>query len=269
MLSYDTVTIWSWSPDPGVIVGVWAATWFYLRAIRRRPVERARVVSFFAGLAAIVVALLSPIEPLADDYLLSAHMVQHLLLTVTAPALMLYGLAPWMYDWFERRTLLWRAWRLLTAPVLAFVLFHLPYSLAHVPVFYDATLRILPLHMAEHGIFIGTAFIAWWPVLAPGHARGQLPPALQMIYLFVQTIPGQIVGALITLADAPIYPTYADAPRVWDLSPLVDQQIGGLIMWIGTSTLYLAALTVVFFRWAGREERAERARYAASAKPAP
>jgi cytochrome c oxidase assembly factor CtaG len=262
MLTHDTVTIWSWSLDPGVVVGVWAATWFYLRAIRRRPVERARVVSFFSGLTAVVLALLSPLGLLADDYLLSAHMVQHLLLTIAAPVLMLYGVAPWMYDWFEQRTLLWRAWRIVTTPVLAFTLFHLPFALSHAPVFYDATLRILPLHIAEHSLFLGTAFIAWWPVLAPGRERGQLPPALQLIYLFLQTIPGQIVGALITLADAPIYPTYADASRVWGLSPLVDQQIGGLIMWVGTSTVYLAALAVVFFRWAGKEERAERARYA-------
>ena len=89
-----------------------------------------------------------------------------------------------------------------------------------------------------------------------------IPPAVAILYLFVQTIPGQIVGAFITYADHVLYPSYLDAARVIDMSALTDQQIGGLIMWIGTSTLYLAALGIIFFRWANTEDREQQKRFA-------
>jgi putative membrane protein len=266
---FDVVTIWSWYPDPVVILGVSAATWLYLRAIgpqRHRfegsaPVERARVVSYFLGLAAIVVALLSPLEPLADDYLLSAHMIQHLLLTIVAPPLMLYGIPVWVWAAFRRRERVWRVWRVLTLPLVALVLFHGPFSVAHVPWFYDLTLRSTVVHVAEHFVFTGAAFLVWWPVLAPGRSFGQLPPGLSILYLFAQTVPGQLVGALITVADSPLYQTYADASRVLGISVMADQQAGGLIMWVGTGTFYLSAMSVVFFRWAQGEDSRERGRW--------
>jgi putative membrane protein len=266
----------SWFPDPVVILGVLAATFCYLRLCRpwqtrftaSAPIPTARRVSFFAGLACAVLALLSPLEPLADDYLLSAHMVQHLLLTLAIPPLIYYGLPEWFYAACARSGRPWRVWRTLTQPVLAFAIFQLPFSLAHAPIFYDLTLRNQPVHIAEHLVFIGTAFVAWWPLLAPGRAYGQLTPGAQLLYLFAQTAPGQLVGALITIGDGVLYSKYAAAPRIWGLSPLADQQLGGLIMWIGTGTVYLGAMAYVFFRWAGGEDRAEKERYAALARKA-
>jgi putative membrane protein len=267
------VSFWSWSADPGVAFGVTLAGWYYLRAARRagaQPVSRLRMASFFGGLAAVVVALLSPIGVIADDYLLSVHMVQHLLLTVVAPPLIILGTPRWMFEGLQRIAggAPWRVWRFVTRPVLAFVLFQLPFALFHAPVIYDLGLRSQPFHIFEHLIFMLTAFVAWWPVLAPGRDMGQLSPPLAMLYLFASTLPGQIVGALITYADHPLYDTYANAARLWGLSPLVDQQIGGLIMWLGTSTLYLTVLAIVFFRWAGGEDRAERQRYGGG-RPSP
>jgi putative membrane protein len=270
--TFDVITFWSWYPDPVVLFGVIAASWLYLRAIgpqRHRfedsaPVERKRVMAFFLGLAAIVLALLSPLEPLADDYLLSAHMIQHLLLTITAPPLIIYGIPVWVWAAFRRREHLWRVWRVLTLPLLAFMLFHLPFSLAHVPWFYNLTLQSTTVHVAEHFVFTAAAFLVWWPVLAPGRSFGQLPAGLSILYLFAQTIPGQLVGALITVADHPLYQTYADASRVLGISVMADQQAGGLIMWVGTGTFYLSAMSIVFFRWARSEDARERERWVAS-----
>lgn len=275
--TFETVTIWSWYPDPVVVFGVILAGWLYLKLTggwRERidgsmPVERSRKVAFFTGSAAIVVALLSPLGVLADDFLLSMHMLQHTLLTIVAPPLMLYGIPPWAYAAFARRfPRVWSAWRFITKPILAFVLFHLPYAVWHVPVLYDEILINQPFHIAAHQVFIATSFIAWWPLVAPGRAYGQITPPMQMIYLFLQTLPGQIVGAFITLADNPLYHRYQEAPRVWGLSIMADQQLGGLIMWVGMGTFYLAAMSFVFFRWASQEDRAERQRYsAARARP--
>lgn len=275
--TFDTITIWSWYPDPVVIFGVLMAGWLYLRAIgplRQRfdgsaPVERSRIACYFIGLAAIVVALLSPLEPLADDYLLSAHMIQHLLLTIVAPPLMLIGVPPWIWAAFKRRANVWRVWRVLTMPLVAIVLFHLPFSFVHVPWVYELTLNSTWVHVATHFVFIGTSLLVWWPVLAPGRAYGQLVPGLAILFLFAQTVPGQLVGALITIADDPLYPTYAAASRVWGMSPMVDQQAGGLIMWVGTGTFYLAAMSVIFFRWASNEDARERSRWTADAAPQP
>ncbi len=263
------VSFWSWSPDPGVAFGVTAAAWYYYRRAAGRPddgiqpIPRARRISFAAGLATIVLALMSPIGVLADDYLLSFHMLQHVMLTIVAPVLILLGIPAWMYqpvvNAFGGR--LWRVWRVLTLPVIAFVLFHLPYSVYHVPVVYDLSLQYLPVHIAAHTFLLGVAMISWWSVLAPSKELGKVAPAVAMLYLFVQTIPGQVVGALITYADHVLYPSYREAGRVFGLSAMNDQQIGGLIMWIGTSTIYLAAVAIVFFRWASREDRAHQKHY--------
>jgi putative membrane protein len=264
-----SVSFWSWSPDPAVAFGVTAAAWYYFRRAGGRPdegiesISLARRISFTAGLVTIVIALMSPIGVLADDYLLSVHMLQHVLLTIAVPILILLGIPAWMYEPVTRAFggKLWRVWRVLTLPVVAFVLFQVPYSIYHVPAAYDLSLRYLPVHIAIHMFLLFAAFIAWWAVLAPSPELGKVAPAVAMLYLFVQTIPGQIVGAFITYADNVLYPTYDHANRAFGLSAMTDQQIGGLIMWIGVSTIYLASVGIVFFRWASREDRAQREHY--------
>jgi putative membrane protein len=263
------VSILSWSADPGVAFGVSAAAWYYYRRAGGRPdegiepISTIRKVSFGAGLATIVLALMSPIGVLADDHSLAFHMLQHVMLTIAAPVLLLLGIPAWMYSLAVRAFSgrLWRVWRVLTLPVIAFVLFHLPYSVYHVPAVYDLSLQYLPIHIAAHMFLLVAAIISWWAVLAPSPELGKAPAAIAIIYLFLQTIPGQIVGALITFADDPLYPSYLEGGRVFGLSVMADQQIGGMIMWVGTSTIYLAAVAIVFFRWANQEDRAHRKQY--------
>jgi putative membrane protein len=124
----------------------------------------------------------------------------------------------------------------------------------HVPAYYDATLRSTPLHALEHVMFIVTATLTWWPVFSPMDELPRLPDPAQCLYLFLESIPPTILGALITFAGWVLYPTYAHAPRVWGLSPEIDQQAAGLIMWIPGALVYLLVLTVVFFRWFGEDD---------------
>lgn len=267
------ISLLTWYPDPIVLFGVLAAGFLYFRytgPLRVRfqgsaPVPRARQVSFYGGLAAVVIALLSPLGVLADDYSLTAHMVQHLFLTMVIPPALLWGVPVWMIDACIRRLpRAWSVWRVLTRPPVAFVAAHLPYSIAHFPIIYEAMLTITPVHIASHEVFFLTAFLAWWPILAPGPEYGRLTPPLQMLYFFVQTIPGQIVGAMIALAEDPLYSPYVEAPRVLGLSVMADQQIAGMIMWVMTGVVYLGLMAIVFFRWASAEDRAEARRYAAA-----
>jgi putative membrane protein len=101
---------------------------------------------------------------------------------------------------------------------------------------------------------MAAAVVTWWPLLSPLAELPRLPYSLQLLYICLQTIPGALVGAFITLADRVLYATYAAAPRVTALSPKEDQQVAGLIMWLGSWALYFVVLTIVFFVWANREQ---------------
>jgi putative membrane protein len=100
----------------------------------------------------------------------------------------------------------------------------------------------------------------WWPVLSPVPELPRASYPAQLLYLFLLGIPMSLVGAMITLADAPLYPFYAAAPRVWSLSPMADQQIGGLMMWVPGGLVFWLAMTVVWFRWSVREARGDAER---------
>jgi putative membrane protein len=145
--------------------------------------------------------------------------------------------------------------RWATRPVQAAIVFCVPITLWHFPGAYQLAMRNHDVHIVQHLVFIATAVIMWWPVLSP---LPELPRASypgQMLYLFLLGIPMSIVGAMITLANDPLYPFYAAAPeRVWGLSLLADQQIGGLMMWVPGGLVFWIAMTVVWFRWSSREE---------------
>ncbi len=257
----------SWQFEPTVVIGVAVAGFLYFRWIHnyetRNPgVRAASAVQkglFIAGLATFIVALLSPVDVFAS-YLLTMHMTQHILLTIVGPPLLLAGLPKVMYQWFSERGSLWDYWRVLTNPVVALLVFNAVFSLIHLPVFYDLILRNEPVHIASHLALMGTALLSWWPVLAPGREFGELSPAIKGLYLLAHTVPGQIVGAIITMAGTVLYVEYSHAPeRVWGLTLIGDQEIGGLLMWIGVGSFYFAAAGLAFYRWAdeadGKEER--------------
>ena len=248
-----------WDLHPSVVIGLVLlgglyVSWGGLRADRRR------VVAFGAALLVIFASLNGPLHDLSDNYLFSAHMGQHLLLTLLFPPLLLYGTPAWVV----RRVLAPR-WvtalaRIVTRPVIAAATFTAPIVLWHVPVFYEAALRHHNLHILQHLVFLTTAAIMWWPVLSPVPELPRLPYPGQMLYLFLLGLPMSITGALITLSDSVLYPFYAAAPRVWDLDALADQQIGGLLMWVVGGLALWGAMTVVWFRWSAWEARGEAER---------
>lgn len=222
-------------------------------------VSTARVTAFMAGLLAAVAALSSPIHDLADSYLLSAHMVQHLLLTLALPPLMLIGTPAWLLRPLVRHPLVLAAGRLLTRPGVAFAVFNVTFSVWHVPALYDRALREHGVHILEHLLLIAAAVLTWWPVAGPLPELPRLSYPGQVLYLALQAVPATALGAVITFAPDPLYPWYVAAPRVVGLSALADQQLAGVIMWVPGSLIYLAALTVVFFLWVGRGDEAPRA----------
>src|SRR2546423_10118206 len=218
-----------WNIHPSVAAGLvlLGGLYAYLGGLRS---GRRHVASFFGALVVLFLALNGPLHNLSDKYLFSVHMAQHLLLTLVFPPLLLYGTpAPVV------RPLLTPRWvmtvgRAVTKPLPAATLFTAPIVLWHVPVLYEAALRNHHLHIVQHLVFLTTAVIMWWPALSPVPELPRLPHPPQLRYPFLLGIPMSATGALITLSNDPLYPFYAAAPRVWGLSALQDQQIGGLVV---------------------------------------
>ena len=242
-----------------VLIGLVALQAGYLLSTRGRAVPVARQAAFLGGVLTMALALLSPLDDLSDHYLFTAHMLQHLLLTLVAAPLFLLGLPGWLFRDLLKRTRLTPVARRLRHPLFAFGLFNLVFTVAHVPALYELALANEPIHAAEHLVFVGTAVLMWAPILSPApDVVPRYPPLGQVLYLFLQSIPSGLVGALLSASGTAVYTTYVLAPRISPLSAYEDQQLGGLIMWVGTGFYFLIASGVVFFSWASREETANR-----------
>jgi len=242
-----------WDLHPSVVIGLalLGGLYVYLGGL---AAPRRRVASFAGALLVLGVSLNGPLHNLSDGYLFSAHMVQHLVLTLVFPPLLLYGTPAWVVQPLLRPHWVRRLARWATRPLAAGTLFSVPITLWHFPQFYEAALEHHALHIVQHLVFLATGVVMWWPVLSPSPELPRASYLTQLLYLFALGLPMSVAGALITLSGAVLYPFYATAPRVWGLAPLADQQLGGLGMWVG-GTIYLwVAATVVWFRWSAREE---------------
>lgn len=215
--------------------------------------------AFLAGIVVLFIALGPPLDDWSDHYLLTAHMLQHLLLTLLAAPLLLYGTPGWLLEHLTRNRLTNAIGYWLTRPVVAFGVANAVFVLWHVPVLYEAALRSQPVHVLEHGTMLGTAILAWWPILGPLPQWPRLALPLHSLYFFAMTVPNSAVGAFITFAAPGLYSPYDTATRIFGISLQVDQHLAGLIMWVGVSGIYLLLGTVSFFRWTSREEAKERA----------
>jgi putative membrane protein len=205
--------------------------------------------AFYTALALIFLSLNGWIHDLSDYYLFSAHMVQHLVLTLVAPPLLIMGTPGWML----RPALAWRgvgplARAITTAPA-AFLIFNVVLAAWHLPPMYGLAMAHHPVHIAQHLCFMVGATLMWWPVLSPLPELPRLSYPAQMLYLFLLTIPMSIVAVCIVYARSLLYPAYAAAPRIWGITPMQDQMIGALIMWIPGGLFFFVIISVVFFRW--------------------
>jgi putative membrane protein len=255
-----------WHVFPSVLVGLAALGGAYLAAVRWRrhiapgaPVEPRKIAAFLGGLLVTFGALTGPIHDLSDDYLFSAHMVQHMLLVFAIPPLLLYGTPGWMLRPLLRSPTLLSLGRRLTRPVGAFATFNLILVAWHLPPLYNLAMEHHPLHIVEHLMIMAASVVLWWPVLSPVSELPRAPYPVQLLYLFVVGLPMVMVAIFITMAEGILYPFYAAAPRIWqELTPHADQRLGGLIMWIPGGLVFLITITVVFFRWqsAGGEDMA-------------
>lgn len=225
------------------------------------PVPLARVASFAFGMALMLVALQGPLHELSDFFLFSAHMVQHLLVMLVMPPFLLYGTPDWMLRPALRLPGLARAARWITFPVVAFLLNNAIFGAWHFPGPYDLMMRNHDVHVAMHLMIMTTGMIMWWPVMSPLPEIPRIAAPLQMLYLFILGAPMMVVAALITFAASPLYSWYVEAPRIFPLTPLDDQRLGGAIMWVPGALAIWIAITLVYFRWSQREMRDDEASF--------
>ena len=266
----------AWTLDAPLLVGLLTLTGLYLWAVgpmRQRlggspafPTWKA--VAFLTGLLTLGLAIMSPIGEMADRYLFTMHMVQHLILTMISAPLLLVGTPEWIVRPLVQEPWVYAIVRFLTRPIVAFLAFNVAFNGWHFPRFYDLALTNSLVHIIEHQMMTGTAILLWAPSLIPlRELRSSYP--VQMVYYFVNSIMPTILGALITFAPTVLYPTYEKAPRIWGWSAIDDQKIGALIMWVPGGTIFLIAITIAFFKWMQREddEPAFEPRHPESRKP--
>jgi putative membrane protein len=247
----------AWSLHPSVLVGTGILGALYVYGIgpwrRARglpPAPAWRVACFFGALALLLIALNGPIHDLSDYYLFSVHMAQHLLLTLLFPPLLILGLPGWLVEPLIRPRAVLQVARIVTHPVVAAAIFTVTIALWHLSTYYELMMRDHDVHIVTHLMFMATATLMWWPVMSPvPELLPRLGYGLGMLYLFLVGIPMQIVAALITLSGTVLYPWYSVAPRTWGLSPLDDQQLGGLLMWVPGNLYMFLVIGVLFLVW--------------------
>jgi putative membrane protein len=250
----------SWPLDPTVYAGL-VALYFGHAWLARGidDVERRHALYFGLGLLTLWFALETPLDTIADDYLDSVHMVQHVLLGFVAPPLLLLGLSPGMVARLVRVPGL----RAVTEPVPAQVIAGATMIVWHLPALYDATLYSEGLHVTEHLTFIAAGVVMYWPMLqaTSAHARWQMSPGAKLLYMLVATLPQDGVALALIFSRVPFYEYYTHAPRlIAALDPLTDQTVAGaVLMTFGKATIAVAAIAV-FIRWFGADHDSDEAR---------
>jgi putative membrane protein len=251
------------APDPGVLLPLGAALVLYASGYRRLAAKAGRLVQplaaacFVAGWAVLAVALASPLHALGAE-LLAAHMVQHELVIVAAAPLLVLGrpVVPWLFAlparWrrglgrWSRRGAVRSVWDAASRPLVAFALHATAILAWHVPVAYQATLRSDAAHALQHASFLATALVFWQALFHP-RSRARHGPAV--LYLFATSLYTGGLGALLALSPTPWYPAYGAAGAAWGYTPMEDQQLAGLIMWMPGTAMYLAAALALTAAW--------------------
>jgi cytochrome c oxidase assembly factor CtaG len=254
------LTQWDW--EPSIVVGTALIVGLYLYALdslRKRyyPAEQVKTgqtVAFLLGMFIMFLALVSPLDELGDSYLFSAHMLQHLCLTMVGPPLLLIGTPAWMVKPLLRNRAVFLIAKFFTYPAIAFFLFNADFWLWHVPPLYNATLENLSIHILEHLTFIIFGVLNWWPIYSPlEEGLPRLSLGGRILYLFLSGMPMVALGAGLTFSP-PIYAPYLAAPRIWGLSAATDQQLGGLIMWVPVNIAYIVMVSIIFIRWMQKQD---------------
>ena len=244
----------SFSFEPLFLALTAVAAVLYWAAARRDPPGR-RAFLFALGLLLIVGALNSPLETIAVHYLLLIHLLQNVMIADWAPPLILLGLTPAMRGAIARRGGPAFAW--ITRPKIALPAWLVAWYGIHLAVFYDFALRNPWALNIEHALLVAVGLLFWWPVLAGEPHDVSVP--VKIGYLGAAFVGSVFLGLGLTFSETPFYDFYAEAPRLWGLSPSQDQNFGGILMNVEQAAVFLAAILYYVVRLMPEEERTSSA----------
>ena len=220
-----------------------------------RGVGPLQAVAFAGGMLAILVALVSPIDGLGEQYLFSAHMVQHVLLGDIAPLLILLGLSRVILRPATRRLMsVERRLGPLASPATGLIAWLVLMYLWHIPALYDAAVEHPLVHLLEHLSFFAAGVALWWPLIQPIPMRRHLTGLQPVAYIGTAKAGLAALGIFLTWSTTAIYPYYEDTPRIWGLTPVEDQNVAGVIMMVEQSVTLAVVLVVLFMRMLRQSE---------------
>jgi putative membrane protein len=267
--------IWrTWNFEPLTVLVLLLGITAYIRGVRivwqragrNRGIKTWQFAAGLGGFLALVIALISPLDPLSSA-LFSAHMVQHMLLVAVAPVVLILANVQVPYLWSMPRR--WRSaflalpdrapwlgttWRAIGHPLPVLILHSLVLWIWHVPALYNAAIRSEVIHMLEHATMLGTAALFWWLVIQRGRRSG-MSYGIGVLLIVGVVIQKTALGALITFSPGALYGEYATTTAAWGLTPLEDQQLAGAVMMGPWGVVYLVAGVVLFARWVRAIER--------------
>ena len=238
----------SWHPAWEEIAVALALGAAYFAAARRHPPGALRAAAFAAGVLLLVLVSVTPLATIALDYLLAAHLLQNVAMAEWAPALAVVGLSTGMADVLAR----FRIVRTATHPLVALPAWLVAYGIWHIPAVYDYALRNQVVLHVEHATYFVAGALLWWSVFQD--EPWNLSAGAKAVYLFAAFVLASPIGLLLALLPEPVYDFYVEAPRLWGLTPLADQQIAGVIMAVSEAVVFFAVFAFFFVRFMAEEE---------------
>ena len=254
-----------WHTEPALLIGILTVVWGYLVLVgpfraaidASAPFPRREVYWFFAGVVSFYIAVGSPLDAMGENFLFSAHMVQHNILMYLTAVFTVLAVPPWLVDRVvEKSTLARRILRFVFHPLVAGFSFTFTFCIWHFPVLYEAALHDKVLHMLEHLTMWGSSVQMLWPILSRSKAIPPVNWGMQVLYLFLLMVAQIPLFGILTFSTEVLYPTYELAPRITVLDPMADQVLGGLLMKVANMVLSLFLMGRAFYCW-NREQEGE------------
>ena len=245
-----------WEADPQVILSIALVALVYVGAslvLKRRPTSRQQI-AFWSAIVALVLTLTGPLGTYARGFSFSAYIFQQMLLIFVVPPLILLGLPDWMARPVMMNRVVEPVARRITRPLVAFLGFSMFFALLHYPALCDQVCHARAFYGGIRVALVSVGLLLWWPMLSPLPEYPRMSYPMQILYLFLLMIPMTAVAAPITMAETVLYTYYSMGQHPFGLTPIADQVLGGLIMWIGQGVYVMFVFSGIFFRWAQRED---------------
>ncbi len=254
-----------WHTEPLLIISLLFSGWLYTvltgplrnNLFPDQSLPLAKKIVFLAGLVVIYITVGSPLDQVGEEYLFAAHMIQHTLLIYVAPLFFYFGTPGWLLDRLLKIKIANLLVGFFVKPLVSGVLFTLCFSIWHIPELYEAALHNKALHVLEHWTMFGCAILMWWSFVSPSKIIPASSYPIRMLFIFLLMVGQLPVFGYLTFSGNVLYETYEYAVRLnfFNVTPLEDQVIGGVIMKISNMILSLTIFGISFYLWQKKDNQ--------------